>query len=111
MLDVVDDFGFGKWPGSTDGIELLPVNRAFVTAPAQPIPPRAFSVPEDNGKHLKVTPNSVVLIMALQFLAQNPVLFPKRQVPVSAAPPPQVLGKPEKSFPCCLPIDHPVTST
>ena len=111
MLDVVDDSGFGKWPGSTDGIELLPVNRAFVTAPAQPIPPRSFSVPEDNNKHSEVTPNSVVLVMATQFLAQNPVLLPKRQVPILAAPPPQVLGKPEKSSPCCLPLDQPVTPT
>ena len=111
MLDVVDDSGFRKWPGSTDGIELLPVNGPFITATAQPIPPGAFSVLEDDGKHLEVTSNSVILVIAAQFLAQNPVLLPKRQVPVSAAPPPQVLGKPEKSSPCCLPLDQPVTST
>lgn len=111
MLDVVDDSGFRKWPGSTDGSELLPVNRAFVTATAQPIPPRAFSVLEDDGKHLEVTSNSVVLVIPAQFLTQNPVLLPKRKMPILAAPPPQVLGKPEKSSPGCLPLNQPVTST
>ena len=89
VLDVVDDPGFRKRPALTKRFKLLPVDVTLVTATAQPIPPRMFTVLEDDRKHFEVAPNSIVLIVATQFLAQNSVLLLERHVPVPAAPLPQ----------------------
>ena len=103
--------GFRKWKASSNFLELLPADPAFVAAAAKPKSPSFLRVFKYDFKGFIIASYSVILVVPTQLRTQRPILLLDRLMTILATPLPQPFYKPKQALPSCFLLYHPVAST
>jgi hypothetical protein len=107
----MDDPGVWKRQFLPKGtLKLLPVYVALVAASAQPVLPSSPSMLADHFEPLEIATDTIVLVRAAPFRAQDPILLLEWCMAVLTTPCPDPFPQPAQAFPDCLPLDDPVST-